>query len=82
MDSHSRSNRKFPKGGFPIQEEPQNKKPKHLIHPSHLSIRRKLQLHALPIEPDGSHLIVRAGRDTYHFDLVEQILLQRDFIID
>lgn len=81
MDSHSRGNKRLPKG-FLAQGEPQRQKRKPFLQSNLVSTLGKTKVSGKVVKSAGSFIIARAYRDTNGSELIEQLLLQRDFIID
>jgi len=81
MDSHSRGNKRQPKG-FPVQGEPPEKKPGHILHAKPSLRKRKSRAVAPTFQTPKSYLIVRAYRDVEGSDFIEEFIMQRDYIID
>jgi hypothetical protein len=81
MDSHSRGNKRLPKG-FPVQGELQEKNVSHILHTKRVSKTRKARAVTLAIQPPDSYFIARAYRESEGSELIEQLILQRDYIID
>ena len=80
MDSHSRENNRFPKG-FPVEEVQSSRK---IIGPLADSLVgfSKDQKTMTIIQANGQFMIGRAYVEPLSCDLIENMLLQRDFIID
>lgn len=81
MDSHFRGNKRQPKG-FPVQGEPPEKQPGHILHAKPSLKKRKSQAITPAFQAPKSYLIVRAYRDIEGADFIEEFIMQRDYIID
>jgi hypothetical protein len=81
MDSHSRGNKRQPKG-FPVQGEVPEKKLQHILHAKPSLKKRKARAVTPPFQAPRSYLIVRAYREFEGSDFTEELIMQRDYIID
>lgn len=81
MDSHSRSNRRLPKG-LPFPDDSKITKNKKLLCSNTMLIAGKLPGHRTVPRRHGSFVIGSAYNEPTGDNLIEHIILQRDFIID
>ncbi|MBE0583210.1 MAG: hypothetical protein IH612_05540 [Desulfofustis sp.] len=81
MDSHSRGNKRLPKG-FPVQGELQEKNVSHILHTKPVSKIRKGRAVTRSFRPPDSYFIAGAYREPERSELIEQLILQREYIID
>jgi len=81
MDNHSRSNRRPPKG-FPLESEPNSIKKSTNLHPLSFFVDDRSRVRHSLISPHATYLIGKAYQEPGGTDLIEEMLMQRDYIID
>ena len=81
MDSHSKGNKGLPKGVL-LQAETATPNGAEIVSTPDVSISNKASTPQSYQIPRNYYLITRAYTETLGLDPVEEILLQRDFIID